>query len=66
MPGYSLVRSATEAYTVIEKGSLLWMMNIYKVHVTPLPGASTTHPGAPLPGFESMPGHVRKLPVTWG
>ena len=21
---------------------------------------------SPLPGFESCPGHVRKLPVTWG
>ena len=21
---------------------------------------------SPLPGFESRPGHVRKLPVTWG
>ena len=21
---------------------------------------------SPLPGFEYRPGHVRKLPVTWG
>ena len=26
----------------------------------------TAHCLSPLPGFESWPGHVRKLPVTWG
>ena len=25
-----------------------------------------THCLSPLPGYESRPGHVRKLPVTWG
>ena len=26
----------------------------------------TAHCLSPLPGFKSRPGHVRKLPVTWG
>ena len=26
----------------------------------------TAHCLSPLPGFESRPGHVRELPVTWG